>query len=68
MKEFKEGFHKFLVGITLISGAMYSSTWAHYLFEKINAPAPAPFIFQMIVFFYIAKKTAYHTEFKYDKK
>ena len=57
-----------------MSGAMYISTWAHYLVEKvipfffeIEVYEPLPWVFQMIVFMYIAKKTTYNTDFRYDK-
>jgi hypothetical protein len=74
VKEFKKGFHKFLVAITLMAGSMYLSTWVYYFikniipfFFKVDIYEPFPWMFQMIAFTYIARKTAYYTDFRYKE-
>lgn len=74
MKGFREGFHRFLVGITLITGSMQIGVFLSeivkdlvlFFWEK-NTPDYVSFIIFVITFMYVTKKTTYYTEFKYKK-
>ena len=75
MKSFIEGFHKFLVGITLITGSMQIGVFLSEIvkdlvlfFWKKNTPEYVSFIIFIITFMYVAKKTTYNTNFRYDKE